>query len=141
MAHTTPSKDRARQSKNGPPPVRMWSPEPTRSRLREELMRQRALLLADWRLSFAPLADQPHFPDPADQASNDLEQDLFIQVRARLITKLKRIERALLLLRTKYYGYCRRCHKAIPDERLAVQPDTRFCVPCLALSESRTSRN
>ncbi len=141
MAHTTPQKDRARQSKNGAAPVRMWSPEATRSRLREELIRQRALLLADWNLSFTPLADQPHFPDPADQASNDFEQDLFIQVRTRLIAKLKRIERALLLLRTKHYGYCRRCHKAIPDERLAVQPDTRFCVPCLASIESRTLRN
>jgi RNA polymerase-binding protein DksA len=141
MAHTTPQKDRAHQSKNGSPPVRMWSPEATRSRLREELIRQRALLLADWNLSFTPLADQPHFPDPADQASSDFEQNLFIQVRTRLIAKLKRIERALLLLRTKHYGYCRRCHKAIPDERLAVQPDTRFCVPCLASIESRTLRN
>lgn len=141
MAHTTPQKDRARQSKNGSAPVRMWSPEATRSRLREELIRQRALLLADCNLSFTPLADQPHFPDPADQASSDFEQNLFIQVRSRLITKLKRIERALLLLRTKHYGYCRRCHKAIPDERLVVQPDTRFCVPCLASIESRTLRN
>lgn len=141
MALTTQPKVRPRQSKNGPPLVRIWSPEARRARLREELTRQRALLLADWNLSFTPLTARAHFADPADQASSDSEQDLFIQFRTRMLTKLKRIERALLLLRTKHYGCCRRCRRAIPDERLAVQPDARFCVPCLALMESRASRN
>ncbi|UVT16253.1 MAG: substrate-binding domain-containing protein [Nitrospira sp.] len=92
-------------------------------------------------LSFIPPVEQTHFADPSDQASNEFEQNLSYQVRMRVIMKLKRIERALLLLRTKNYGYCRRCRKAIPDERLVVQPDTLFCVPCLALAERRASRN
>lgn len=141
MAHATQSQVRARQPKNAPPPVRVWSPVTTRSRLREELIRQRALLLADLDLSFNPSAECAHFSDLADQASNDYEQNLSFQVRTRMITKLKRIEHALLLLRTKHYGYCRRCRKAIPGERLAVQPDARFCVPCLTLRESRSLRN
>jgi RNA polymerase-binding transcription factor DksA len=109
--------------------------------LREELTRQRALLLADWNLSFIPPDEHAHFADLVDQVTNDLEQNLSYQVRARVIAKLKRIERALLLLRTKRYGYCRRCRKAIPDERLAVQPDALLCVPCLTLVERRASRN
>jgi DnaK suppressor protein len=141
MALTTQPKSRARHLKGDLPSVRAWSPEVRRTRLREELTRQRTLLLADWDLSFNPLTEPDHFSDPADQASSDLDQSLSFQVRKRLITKLKRIERALLLLRTKHYGYCRRCRKAIPDERLAVQPDARFCVPCLALIESRASHN
>jgi RNA polymerase-binding protein DksA len=141
MALTTQPKSRAHQLKADPPSVRAWSPEVRRTRLREELTRQRTLLLADWDLSFNPLTEPVHFSDPADQASNDLDQSLSFQVRRRVITKLKRIERALLLLRTKHYGICRRCHKAIPDARLAVQPDARFCVPCLALMENRASRN
>ena len=141
MAITTHPKSRSRQLKAGPRLMRACSPEVSLTRLREELTRQRALLLADWNLSFIPPDEQAHFADPADQASNDFEQNLSYQVRTRVITKLKRIERALLLLRTKHYGYCRRCRKAIPDERLAVQPDTLFCVSCLALVERGTSRN
>lgn len=140
MAFTAQSKPRYRQQ-HSQMLVQRWSPEVQRSRLRGELTRQRALLLADWDLSFIPLAEPAHCSDPADRASNDLDQSLSFQVRKRAIAKLKRIERALLLLRTKHYGYCRRCRKAIPDARLAVQPDARFCVPCLALLERRASRN
>lgn len=141
MALTTQPKSRTRRLKTDPPSVGSLSPEVRRARLREALIHQRALLLADWDLSFNPLAEPAHFSDPADQASNDLDQSLSFQVRKRVITRLKHIERALLLLRTKHYGYCRRCHKTIPDARLAVQPDARFCVPCLALIESRALRN
>lgn len=141
MALTTQPRTRSRRPKNEPPPAQAVPSVFSRSLLREELTRQRALLLADWNLSFTPLADRTHLSDPADQASRDLEHTLFVQVRTRVLAKLKRIERALLLLRTKHYGHCRRCHKAIPDERLTVQPDARFCVPCLALIESRTLRN
>jgi DnaK suppressor protein len=141
MALTTPHKSRPHQPNGRSPVVRVLSAEVRRTQLQEALTRQRALLLADWKLGFAPLADRTPFADPADQASNEFEQNLFFQVRTRLIKKLKRIERALLLLRTKYYGYCRRCRKTIPDERLAVQPDARFCVPCLASMERRAGRN
>ena len=141
MALTAQPKSRSRQPQHSQPLIQAWSPEVKRSRLREELTRQRALLLADWDLSCIPRAEPTHCSDPADQASNEFNQSLTFQVRKRVITKLKRIERALLLLRTKHYGYCRRCRKAIPDARLAVQPDARFCVPCLALIESRASRN
>jgi RNA polymerase-binding protein DksA len=141
MALMTQSRPRSRRPKNEPLPAQAVPSVFSRSLLRRELTRQRALLLADWNLSFTPQADRAHLADPADQASRDLEHDLFVQLRTRVLTKLKRIERALLLLRTKHYGYCRRCHKAIPDERLAVQPDARFCVPCLKLIESRALRN
>lgn len=141
MALTTPHKSRSRQAKVGLPDTHGWSQETRCAQLREALIRERALLLADWKLGFLPLTDRTPFADPADQASNDFEQTLFFQVRTRLITKLKRIERALLLLRTKHYGTCRRCRKAIPDGRLAVQPDARYCVPCLAWMENRTGQN
>lgn len=112
-----------------------------RTRLRAELTRQRVSLLTDWNLSLGVLDEREPCADQADQVTNDLAQDLARRVKIRVITKLKRIERALLLLRTKHYGYCRRCRKAIPYERLAVQPDARYCVPCLALMETRASRN
>ncbi len=141
MALTTQLRFRSRQQKNEAALVRLRHGGDRHTRLREELTRQRNLLLADWDLSFDPSIECAHFADLVDQASNDYEQSLSFQVRTRMITKLKRIERALLLLRTKHYGYCRRCRKAIPNERLAVQPDARFCVPCLASMESRALRH
>ena len=116
-------------------------PTSERARLREQLTRQRASLLSDWNLALGLPDEQEPCADFSDQATNDLAKDLALRVRMRLMAKLKRIERALLLVRTKYYGRCRRCQKAIPYERLAVQPDARFCVPCLSLIESRAARN
>ena len=61
-----------------------------------------------------------------------------MQVRTRTFEKLRRIERALQLMRTSSYGRCRRCHKDIPYERLTVQPDALFCVPCLTVVRARS---
>lgn len=116
-------------------------PTSERARLRDQLTRQRASLLSDWNFSLGVPDEHTSCADLADQASNDLAQDLELRVKMRMLAKLKRIERALLLLQTKHYGSCRRCKKPIPYERLMVQPATRFCVPCLALIESRIARN
>ena len=116
-------------------------PIAARVRLRAELTRQRAVLLTEWELSLRVPEEHVPFADQTDQASNDFSQDLACRVKMRAIAKLKRIERALQLLRTKHYGCCRRCRRMIPYERLEVQPDARFCVPCLALVESRVYRN
>jgi len=58
--------------------------------LREKLSRQRAALLTGWNLSLAPLSERALYADPGDQASSDFEQDLAIQVRTRVIARLKR---------------------------------------------------
>jgi RNA polymerase-binding transcription factor DksA len=141
MAYTAQHKYRPRVLNDQQPLVHVVCDETKRARLRRELTRQRASLLSDWNLSLGLPTEQAPCADPADQASNDLAQDLAMQVRRRVIAKLKRIERALRLLRTKHYGRCRRCQKAIPYERLVVQPDALFCVSCLARMESRRERN
>jgi RNA polymerase-binding transcription factor DksA len=105
--------------------------------LKEKLGRQRASLLTEWNFSLVPPSEQACHTDPADQASNDFEQDPAIQVSTRMIGRLKRIERALQLAQTKSHGCCRRCRQAIPYARLTVQPDALFCVACLARMERK----
>jgi DnaK suppressor protein len=100
-----------------------------------ELTRQRALLLASSNASLTSTGEPEVCSDLADQASTDLEQDLAMQVKVRTIAKLRGIERALQLMRTSDYGRCRRCRDDIPSERLKVQPDALFCVPCLTVVE------
>ena len=80
-------------------------------------------------------------PDLIDQASTELEQEIAIHVQIRTFDRLRRIEQALRLIRINDYGRCRRCRAAIPHERLKVQPDAIYCVPCLTLVEQRAARN
>ena len=111
------------------------------ARLKETLTQQRAALLSEWNLTLGLPEEQEPCADLSDRATSDLAKDLALRVRMRVMAKLKRIERTLLLVETKHYGRCRRCHKTIPYERLAAQPDARFCVPCLSRIESRAARN
>ena len=142
MTPTAQSRPTSSRTSNRKPSLELGVyPMAARVRLRAELIRQRAALLTDWKLSLGVPDEHVPCPDQTDQASNDFAQDLAFRVKMRAIAKLKRIEQALRLLRTKHYGCCRRCRKMIPYERLEVQPDARFCVPCLALVESRALRN
>ncbi|MCP9447957.1 MAG: TraR/DksA C4-type zinc finger protein [Nitrospira sp.] len=103
--------------------------------LQTKLTRQRAMLLANVHLSRLAEREAEAQSDPLDQATEGLEQELAIQTRIRALEQLHRIERALRLIRTQEYGRCRRCHREIPFKRLAVKPDTIYCVPCLTRLE------
>ena len=110
-------------------------------KLRTELTRQRAALIERVHLSLlAELASDVQ-PDLIDQASTELEQDIAIHVQTRTFDRLRRIEQALQLIRINDYGRCLRCRAAIPHERLKVQPDATYCVPCLTLVEQQAARN
>ena len=106
-----------------------------------ELSRQRAVLLASANLSLAAESAAELYADPADQASTGLEHDVTMQVKARTFERLRHIEHALQLMRTKDYGQCRHCHRDIPYQRLKVQPDAEFCVPCLTTVEQKAAHN
>lgn len=106
MAATAHPRSRSRRPNTASPLAQRLIPEVRLARLREALTRQRNLLLADWNLSFLPPDGNTQFPDPADLAANDLDRQLAYHVRTRMITKLKRIERALALLRARHYRYC-----------------------------------
>ena len=92
-------------------------------------------------LSLAAESAAELYADPADQASTDLEHDVATQMKVRTFERLRHIERALQLMRTKDYGQCRHCHQDIPYERLKVQPDALFCVPCLTTVEQKAAHN
>ena len=141
MTRTALSQPTLRRSRRIPAVLPVVHSTSKRAQLRAELIRQRVSLLTDWKLSLGVPDEHEPCADRADQVTHDLAQDLALRVKMRVITKLKCIERALLLVRTKHYGCCRRCHKAIPYERLTVQPDARYCVPCLTLVETRASRH
>jgi RNA polymerase-binding transcription factor DksA len=64
-----------------------------------------------------------------------------LSVKMFAIEKLRRIEQALTSLHAHSYGSCSRCCQEIPYARLKVQPDSRYCVPCLTIVEQKDFRN
>lgn len=133
--HRQPGRSTEAARRAAPPPnVR-------RADLWLELVRQRAVLLASANLSLAAESAAELYADPADQASTDLEHDVAMQMKVRTFERLRHIEHALQLMRTKDYGQCRHCHLDIPYERLKVQPDAQFCVPCLTTVEQKAIHN
>ena len=141
MAYMEKSPCKSPEENLRPAPTRQTSGRAEHLRLWTELTRQRAILLSRTNLSLAPDVEPEVSSDEADQASSELEQDLALQVKTRMFARLRHIERALQLMRTTGYGQCRRCQKAIPYERLRVQPDAFYCVPCLTIVEQEAGRN
>ena len=109
--------------------------------LQNELNRLRAVLTHETMMSHLITTEPELFPDPIDQAAAEHELDVALSVKILAIEKLRRIEQALTSLHAHSYGICSRCDQEIPYARLKVQPDSRYCVPCLALIEQEAARN
>lgn len=70
-----------------------------------------------------------------DEHPGDQPTDLFLReqdaaVEESIRTELREIEQAVHRLHEGTYGYCGRCGKPIPVERLEYLPFAVFCVPC-----------
>jgi len=109
--------------------------------LQNELNRLRAVLTHETVMSQLITTEPELFPDPMDQAAAEHELDVALSVKMLAIEKLRRIEQALTSLHTRSYGICSRCAQEVPYARLEVQPDSRYCVPCLTLVEEEAAGN
>jgi DnaK suppressor protein len=74
--------------------------------------------------------------DETDQAILEQEVVFTCLLKQRTRHRLEQVERAMRLLRRRSYGICQECRKPIPMERLKVQPDAVFCVPCKSRQEA-----
>ena len=71
----------------------------------------------------------------AAQLASQHETDELLRRRLeRRLTELDRIQRKL---QQGEYGKCEACGAEIPEERLAVMPDTTLCMPCQRKRERR----
>jgi DnaK suppressor protein len=109
--------------------------------LQSELNRLRAVLTHETMMSHLNTTETELFSDPMDQAAAEHELDVALSVKMLAIEKLRRIEEALTSLHARSYGICSRCAQEIPYARLKVQPDSRYCVPCLTLVEEVAARS
>lgn len=65
---------------------------------------------------------------PADVATDTADRELDLSRVAMLEARISQIDDAFDRLKQGTYGTCQVCGQPIPEERLAVMPDTPFCV-------------
>lgn len=63
-------------------------------------------------------------------ASETFEQELSIEMMARVQGELNSIQEALDRIQYRSFGICEDCGGAIPTVRLAAIPMARFCIEC-----------
>jgi DnaK suppressor protein len=72
-------------------------------------------------------ADDEHDPEGATIAFERSQVDALAQQAER---HLLEVDAALERLRLGSYGFCERCGRRVPDDRLEVRPVARTCVGC-----------
>jgi DnaK suppressor protein len=63
-------------------------------------------------------------------ASETFEQEMSIEMMARVQEELNHIQDALDRIQYRSYGVCEDCGGAIPTVRLSAIPIARFCIEC-----------
>lgn len=65
---------------------------------------------------------------PGDVATDTLEREQDESIREHAVAQLEEVEAALQRLDEGAYGRCEVCGAEIPEARLVVRPQTRYCV-------------
>jgi RNA polymerase-binding transcription factor DksA len=75
--------------------------------------------------------------DFADIASDDVDRKMIEVIGSQELKQLKLIESALTRISQGKYGYCIKCEKRIPQDRLEAIPYALMCVGCKSEEERR----
>jgi RNA polymerase-binding protein DksA len=75
--------------------------------------------------------------DLADIASDDIDRKMIEVIGAQELKQLKLIESALTRISQGKYGYCIKCEKRIPPDRLEALPYALMCIDCKSEEERR----
>jgi len=108
------------------------------SAMKQRLVERREVLITDQVAIFRDCQSisQQDAADEADRASAAC--DFAVAVNAANIEsqEIEAIDAALLRIENGKYGDCEGCQNGIPNPRLQVLPDARFCVGCQEAYES-----
>ena len=75
--------------------------------------------------------------DFADIASDDIDRKMIEVIGSQELKQLRLIESALTRISQGKYGYCIKCEKRIPPDRLEAIPYALMCVGCKSEEERR----
>lgn len=83
-------------------------------------------LKGDWDTRF-PEFNGGRLEEAADEV---VEYESRLPIEHTLELRLKNVNLALDKIKKGIYGKCEKCGKEIPEERLKVYPEARFCLNC-----------
>jgi len=83
-------------------------------------------LSGDWDARF-PKFNGGNLEEAADEVE---EYETLLPIEFNLETRLRDIKMALEKIKKDKYGKCEECNEEIPQERLEIYPEARFCVKC-----------
>jgi len=75
--------------------------------------------------------------DFADIASDDIDRKMIEVIGFQELKQLRLIESALTRISQGKYGYCIKCEKRIPQDRLEAIPYALMCIECKSEEERR----
>ena len=85
----------------------------------------------DWDTRFPKFDGGESGSAALEKAADEVEAyNALLPLEHNLETSLKDINLALEKIRKGIYGICEKCGKEIPEERLKVHPEARFCIKC-----------
>ncbi|MDR0302392.1 MAG: TraR/DksA family transcriptional regulator [Treponema sp.] len=86
---------------------------------------------------FKEIVDGMDPKDVADIASDDIDRKMIEALGSQELKLLKLIDSALTRISQGKYGYCIKCEKRIPPDRLEAIPYALMCVDCKSEEERR----
>ena len=75
--------------------------------------------------------------DLADIASDDIDRKMIEAIGSQELKRLKLIDSAIFRIKEGKYGYCIKCTKPIPSDRLEAIPYALMCFDCKSEEERR----
>ena len=108
-------------------------------KIRRQLLgiRENHLMELQQRLKQASELGDPGVPDPGDLGSIEDLKDYLHLLGDREREEIMKIDEALTRIDQGTYGACEDCGQQIGDDRLEIQPYTRYCRPCKEKIETR----
>ena len=76
--------------------------------------------------------------DLADIASDDIDRKMIEALGSQELKRLRNIDSALSRIKEGKYGFCIKCGKLIPQDRLEAIPYALMCIECKSEEERRT---
>lgn len=78
--------------------------------------------------------------NPAEQATDNSEQELSLGRMASQTREIREIDEALERIKDGTFGKCEECGKAVPAARLEAIPYARLCTACQLKAEGESER-
>jgi len=101
--------------------------------LKREIISKLAMSNAD----FNEIVEAMDPKDFADVASDDIDRKLIEALGSQELKRLRLIDSALTRIQQGKYGFCMKCGKKIPHERLDAIPYALMCIECKTAEEKR----